>query len=403
MTGSLPYGRHLVDEADVAAVAEVLRGDWLTTGPTLEAFEGAFATAVDAPHAVAVNSGTAALHLVNLALDVGPGDVAIVPSVTFLATANAVRMAGAEVVFADVDPGTGLMRAGELHDAITRAGRPVKAVWAVHLAGQCAEMDELRAVADEAGAVLLEDACHAVGTAYLTADGAAAPVGACRHGRAACFSLHPVKTLTMGEGGVITTRDGALARRARALRSHGMIREGTDMREAEQAFDAAGEVNPWYYEMREIGFNYRPSDLQTALGLSQLAKLEDFRLRRAALVAAYDRGLAPLDPVVRPLERTPAERVGWHLYGVRVDFAVAGITRAKAMRALREKGIGTQVHYIPVNRQPYYRERYGFSPLPGAESYYASCLSLPLFVGMVEADVDRVVRALTAVLDIPAG
>ena len=282
----LPYGRQLIEDDDIAAVAEALRADFLTTGPRVEAFERAFCEAVGAPHAVACANGTAALHLAMLALDVQPGEVCIAPSTTFLATANCARFVGAEVVFADVDPDTGLMTPAALAEALHRAeGRRVRAVLPVHLRGDVAELPALEALAKAAGAVLVEDAPHALGSTMAFGN-QAETVGDCRHSAMATFSFHPVKTIGTGEGGMVTTRDAALAERLRALRSHGMVRPPG--------------AEPWWYEMPELGFNYRLPDVLCALGQSQLAKLPRFAARRRSLAALYQERLAPLAPLVRP-------------------------------------------------------------------------------------------------------
>lgn len=374
MTGDdfLPYGRHLVEDDDIDAVVRVLRGDWLTTGPTVESFERAFANRVSARHAVACSNGTAALHLGCLALGLGPGDHAVVPALTFVATANAVRLAGAEVVLADVDPETGLLTPDHLSAALARAEGPVKAALPVHLAGQCADLDGLAEVAKAKGLTLLEDACHALGSDY-----AGEPVGNCRHGSLTAFSLHPVKIIAMGEGGVVTTNDDQLASRLGRLRNHG--RSGA--------------------EMKELGLNYRASDIHCALGLSQLGKLDRFVARRRALVERYDELIGALGPSVRPVARAPDCAPAWHLYPVLVDFQALGLERAALTAALRKKGIGSQVHYLPLHRQPYYAERYGALELPGAEAYYARTLSLPLFPAMADSDVERVVAALAGAIE----
>lgn len=398
----LPYGRQLVEEDDIAAVAAVLRSDFLTQGPAVEGFERDFAARVGARHAVACANGTAALHLAVLALGLGPEDAVVVPSVTFLATANAARYAGAWVEFADVDPGTGLMGAGHARDAIARArarGRTVRALFPVHLAGQTAGMEGLAALAAAEGAALVEDACHALGSEAPRADGRMVPVGACDRSAMAVFSFHPVKTVAAGEGGMVTTGDDGLARALRRLRTHGMSRDPADFRADSRengAFAADGTPNPWYYEMAEPGFNYRLSDIHAALARSQLGKLDRFVARRAELVVRYDAALDGLADWIRPAARVPGGRTGWHLYPVLIDFERLGRTRADAMAALRRAGIGTQVHYIPVHRQPYYRALTGPLSLPGADSWYARCLSLPLFAGMEPGDVDRVAAALAA-------
>lgn len=380
----LPYGRQTIDEDDIAAVAQALRADFLTTGPTVEAFETAFAQTVGARHAAACSNGTAALHLAMLALEVGEGEAVIAPSITFLATANCARFVGAEVVFADVDPQTGLMTPDTLAEAMTRLeGRRLRAVLPVHLRGDAAELPALEAVAQSAGAVLVEDAPHALGST-LKFGAAVERVGDCAHSAMATFSFHPVKTIATGEGGMVTTNDDRLAERLRRLRSHGMIRP-------------AG-ADPWWYEMPEIGFNYRLPDILCALGISQLAKLEAFAARRRALAARYEAALKPLAPLVVQAARPDWSDPVLHLMVALIDFEAAGRSRREVVEALRERGVGTQVHYIPVHTQPYYRQRYGDRELPGASAWYERCLSLPLYPGMADNDVDRVVAALADVL-----
>jgi UDP-4-amino-4,6-dideoxy-N-acetyl-beta-L-altrosamine transaminase len=380
----LPYGRQSIDDDDIAAVTQALRADFLTTGPTVEAFETAFAQTVGAQHAVACSNGTAALHLAMLALDVQPGEVVIAPSVTFLATANCARFVGAEVVFADVDPASGLMTPATLEQALTRLdGRRLRAVLPVHLRGDTAELPLLAALARSADAVLVEDAPHALGSS-LKFGNTVERVGDCAHSAMATFSFHPVKTIATGEGGMVTTNDARLAERLRRLRSHGMIRpEGGD---------------PWWYEMPEIGFNYRLPDILCALGLSQLAKLDRFAARRRALAARYEEALKPLAPLVVQAARPDWSDPVLHLMVALIDFPAAGLTRREVVEALRARGVGTQVHYIPVHTQPYYRERYGELELPGAQAWYERCLSLPLYPGMADEDVDHVVAALAEVL-----
>ncbi|KQZ29235.1 UDP-4-amino-4,6-dideoxy-N-acetyl-beta-L-altrosamine transaminase [Caulobacter sp. Root1472] len=380
----LPYGRQTIEDDDVAAVTAALRADFLTTGPTVEAFEQAFKEKVGAGHAVAAANGTATLHLAMLALEVGEGDVCIAPSVTFLATANCARYVGAEVVFADVDPHSGLMTPDTLAEALKRAeGRRVRAVLPVHLRGDVCDLPGLKALAEGIGAVLVEDAPHALGSTGAF-DGVAHPVGDGAFSSFASFSFHPVKTLATGEGGMLTTNDAALAARARSLRGHGMVRP-------------AG-AEPWVYEMPELGFNYRIPDVLCALGISQLAKLDRFVGRRKALTALYVDKLAALAPVVRLAESPAWSDPALHLLTVLIDFEAAGTTRRSVVEALKAKGIGAQVHYIPVHHQPYYHARYGPLDLPGADAWYARCLTLPLYPGMADGDVDRVVEALAGAL-----
>ncbi|MBX3479439.1 MAG: UDP-4-amino-4,6-dideoxy-N-acetyl-beta-L-altrosamine transaminase [Caulobacter sp.] len=382
--GFLPYGRQTIEEDDIAAVAQALRGDFLTTGPTVAAFEAVFAERVGAGHAVACSNGTASLHLAMMALDLGPGDVCIVPSVTFLATANCAAYVGADVVFADVDPDSGLMTPQTLAEALERAaGRRVRAVLPVHLRGDVCNLPELARLARAAGAVLVEDAPHALGST-MDFGGGRERVGDCAHSAMASFSFHPVKTIATGEGGMLTTNDAALAGRLRRLRSHGMSRpEG---------------AAPWIYEMERPGYNYRLPDINCALGLSQLGKLDRFTARRRALTALYDARLAGLAPGVRPATRPAWSDPALHLYCVLIDFAGLGVTREEVMRRLAGEGIGSQVHYIPVHTQPYWRARQGEPALPGAAAWYDRCLSLPLYPAMRDDDVERVASALERAL-----
>lgn len=383
----LPYGRQSIDDSDIEAVTRVLRSDFLTSGPEIEAFEAAFADAVDAPFAVACNSATAALHLALDALGVGEGDVCIVPAITFLATANAALYCGAQVVFADVDAATGLMTPETLAEALTRAGPAARAVLPVHLAGAMCDMPAIATMARQAELAVVEDSCHALGSL----DGQGRPAGAGDHSDASTFSFHPVKTLACGEGGMVTTRSAKLADHMRRARSHGVERSPDQFRRRE------GAREPWWYEMVQLGWNYRMPDINAALGRSQLARLPLFAARRRALAAQYEAALAGLAPLVQ----APADAQGdpcRHLYNVRIDFAAAGVTRADVMARLKAQGIGTQVHYIPLYQQPFYAPRHVAGPLPGAEAHYARTLSLPLWPGMTDQDPERVAQALERAL-----
>jgi UDP-4-amino-4,6-dideoxy-N-acetyl-beta-L-altrosamine transaminase len=375
------YGRQLIDDDDIAAVAVALRADFLTTGPEVAAFEVEFAEAVGAQHAVACSNGTAALHLALMALGIGEGDLCIVPSTTFLATANAVRYVGAEVLFCDVDPASGLMTPYTLSMAIHKAGlKKAKAVLPVHLRGEVCELPALAALAHAAGGVLVEDAAHALGSTMTFHGGEAERVGDNTHGALATFSFHPVKTITTGEGGMITTADPELAARLRRFRSHGMSRPA--------------DAEPWLYEMAEPGFNYRLPDINCALGRSQLRKLPFFAFQRRVLARAYADQLAALAPAVIPAAAMEWSDPVLHLMTVLIDFAALGVTRAEVTARLAAQGVATQVHYIPVHSQPYYRDRYGDLDLPGAQAWYDRCLSLPLHPGMEAGDVERAVAAL---------
>ena len=387
---SLPYGRQLIDEDDIAAVVEALRSDFLAHGPRVAEFERAFAQRVGAQEAVACASATAALQLTLASLDVGPGDLCAAPAITFLSTATAPLMLGADTVLTDVDPDTGLMTPATLAEAL--GGRRAKAVLPVHLGGRLAEVAAIGLVAGAAGAVVIEDAAHAVGGV----DGFGAPVGACAVSAAACYSFHPVKTLAAGEGGMIALNDAARAARLRRLRNHGVTHDTALMTEPE-SLDADGVRKPWAYEQMELGWNLRMDEMSAALGLSQLGKLDRFVARRTALADLYDQALAPLAPLVRPVTRGEG-RPALHLYQVLVDFEAAGALRETVMRQISAAGVSTQVHYIPLYRHPSFIARHGQRRLPGAEAFYARVLALPLFPGMTDADAERVVEALKAAL-----
>lgn len=387
----LPYARQSIVAEDVAAVVAALGADMLTTGPLVEQFETAFASGTCAGHAVSCNSGTAALHLATMGIGLGPGFAAIVPSITFLATANAVRMTGAEVVFSDVDPDTGLMRPSDLETALVHArarSLQVRAALPVHLNGQVCDMAALAEVAGNAGLELIEDACHSLGVAGI---------GACTHSRFACFSTHPVKAIATGEGGIVTTASAADAQRLRRLRNHGMVRESEQFVAPDLSMGEKGP-HPWAYEMQEIGWNYRIPDILCALGISQLARLSELVQSRLRLVEFYDAMFASRlpSPLVRPVPHGERPH-GWHLYPLLIAFDRIGRSRDDVMAALRERGIGTQVHYIPVHRQPYYAARTP-TDLPGADAYYARCLSIPFFASLDHADARRVVDEIADVV-----
>lgn len=395
----LPYARQTLDEDDIASVLKALRSDWLTTGPLVSSFEQTIGSIISSPNTLACSSGTAALHLASLALGIGPGDTVIVPSLTFLATANAAVLSGADVVFCDVDSETGLMGPNHLIDALEKykEKRP-KAVFPVHLNGQAANMPAISAIAKQNDLRIIEDAAHALGTSYNDKPDKHSVIGECRHSDITAFSFHPVKTITTGEGGALSTADAKVLERARLLRNHGIERDVSAFEFPDQAFSDEGLPNPWYYEMVEVGLNYRASDIHCALGLSQLAKLDRFIEHRSHLVNHYNGALARLSPLVTPIKRMSYSQTAWHLFVVHIDYIAAGLSRAKLMNSLQGYGIGTQVHYLPLHLQPYYKRRYGPIQLPGAEQYYSTALSLPLHVGMNLEDVERVADALAASL-----
>jgi UDP-4-amino-4,6-dideoxy-N-acetyl-beta-L-altrosamine transaminase len=376
-----PYGRHFIDQEDIDAVVRVLKSDWLTCGPNVGAFETKLRTIVAADYAVACSNGTTALHLAFLALGIGNQDVIIVTAINFLASANVARYVNSEVIFADVDPCTGLMTADTLENAIIQnKHKALKAVVNVHLAGQCENLEAIHNVAKKYGLWVIEDAAHALGTIYKA------------FSDVTTFSFHPVKTLTTGEGGAVTTNNPEVAKKMQLLRSHGMVREPLEWICKDQGMDTSTNANPWYYEMQELGYNYRISDINCALGLTQLAKLDFFKNKRSELVDYYDNAFEK-NHLLKPLKKLPCSDTCWHLYVLLIDFQQLGKSRAEVMNTLKEKGIGTQVHYIPLYKQPYYRDLYGDAKLPGAETYYSSCLSLPLYVGLQTIEQENIIKA----------
>lgn len=391
----LPYGRHQVDEDDIDAVVSVLREGALTCGPKVDEFEKAFAEAVGAKEAVVCSNGTTALHLAAMALDLSPGDAVIVPTVTFLSTANAVRMTGADVVFADVCPDTGLLTPESLAEAFLKKDVNVKAVFPVHLNGQCADIQAIREVTVNHDAAVVTDCCHALGAEYVSERSGRPGDGQLED--LACFSLHPVKSIAMGEGGVVTTSRPEVAGRLRLLRGQGMVRDPGHWLNKEAGFSPNDVPNPWYYEMHELGYNYRATDMQCALGLSQLKKLPAFVGRRREIADIYQ-GHLQSNNVVTPIPRTSTANSAWHLYPVLIDFEASGKCREQVMRELADLGVGTQVHYVPVSSQPYYKDLYGDQVFAGAEEYYRRVLSLPIFPAMTDDDVAHVVDSLERVL-----
>jgi perosamine synthetase len=373
---NIPYGRQTVEADDVAAVVEVLRGDWLTQGPSVRAFEEAFATACDAPHAVAFSSGTAALHAAAHVAGLGAGDELMTSAITFAASANCGAYVGATPTFADIDPATWNVSARTVKAALTAATRGVVPV---HFAGLPAPVAEIRAAVGDT-VTIIEDAAHAIGA--LTPDG---PVGACRHADMAVFSLHPVKTITSGEGGMVTTRRGDLAERLRMFRTHGMTGDPAWLER---------EEGRWYYEQRELGFNYRLTDIQSALGRSQLAKLERFVARRNEVADRYRELLGDIERLELPPAAPPDHRHAHHLFVVR--HREGAEARRRLYDGLHERGILAQVHYLPVYLHPWYRNTHGYAEglCPAAEGYYAGCLSLPCFPALGDIEQERVAAAV---------
>jgi UDP-4-amino-4,6-dideoxy-N-acetyl-beta-L-altrosamine transaminase len=379
----IPYGRQSVSEEDIRAVADVLRSDFLTQGPAVPAFEEAVKNHCGAKHAVATNSATSALHLACLALGVGEGDLVWTSPITFVASANCVLYCGAAIDFVDIDPATLNMSAAALAEKLERAvkagGKLPKAVIPVHMCGQSCDMAAIHGLAQRYGFAVIEDASHAIGGRYGNG-----PVGDCRYSDIAIFSFHPVKIITTGEGGMAVTNDAALAKQMALLRSHGVTRETVDM--------TGPPDGGWYYQQVALGFNYRMTDIQAALGSSQIRHLEEWVARRQALAARYDQNLAAL-PLILP-HNHPDASSAWHLYVIQMKEH-APISRAALFGALRKDDIGVNVHYIPVHLQPWYRQ-FGFKlgDFPHAEAYYRRTLSIPMFAAMSNAEQDYVIERL---------
>jgi len=379
-TGFIPYGRQSIDDADVAAVVEVMRSDWLTQGPAIERFERSVADYTGARHACAVANATAALHLACLALGLGPGKRLWTSPNTFLASANCGRYCGAEVDFVDVDPRSYNLSVERLEEKLSRAARENRlphVLVTVDFAGQPCEADRIAAIARQHGVRILEDASHAIGATWK-----GERIGSGRWADITVFSFHPVKIVTTGEGGVALTNDAELHRCLSTLRTHGMVRDAARLERANEG--------AWYYEQQGLGFNYRLTDLQAALGASQMRRIDAFLAARRRLAARYDRLLAG-SGLTLPWQH-PDARSSYHLYPIQVPEA--GMRRA-VFDGLRAAGIGVQVHYIPVHLQPYYR-RLGFKEgdFPVAEAYYARAISLPMYAALTDAQQDFVVEQL---------
>jgi UDP-4-amino-4,6-dideoxy-N-acetyl-beta-L-altrosamine transaminase len=384
----IPYGRQQIADDDAEAVMEVLKSDFLTQGPAVTQFELSLADYCGAAYAVAANSATSALHVACLALGLGPGDRLWTSPNTFLASANCALYCGADVDFVDIDPLTYNISVGALTAKLEHAAkesRLPKIVVPVHFAGQSCEMRAIRELADHYGFYILEDASHAVGAEYL-----GEPVGSCRYSDITVFSFHPVKVITTGEGGLALSNNADLASAMKRFCSHGVVRDPIDM-----VYTPHG---PWYYEQVELGYNYRMTDIQAALGLSQLLRLDQFILKRREIAHRYNAELAHL-PITKPWQSSDANSAH-HLYVIHIDVKVAKVSRLEVFQHMRDEGIGVNVHYIPVHTHPFYQNR-GFKvgDFPCAEKHYAQAISLPIFPALTIAQQKEVISALCRALE----
>ena len=379
----IPYGRQDISQEDVEAVVKVLRSEFLTQGPVISNFENAVANYCNASYAVAVNSATSALHIACLALDVGPGDLVWTTPLTFVASANCARYCGADIDFVDVDPKTYNLSAERLAEKLERAadfGRLPKVLIPVHLCGQPCDLKAIHTLSAKYGFRIIEDASHAIGGRYK-----GEPIGCGRYSDITVFSFHPVKIITTGEGGMAVTNDPDLAKKMMRLRSHGITRDPIDMTHAPDG--------PWYYQQIELGFNYRMTDIQAALGVSQMKRLDQQVAKRHTLAENYDKLLKHF-PVTSPWQHADSYSA-LHLYVIRLNMDCIKVSHREVFERLREYGVGVNLHYIPVYRQPYY-SRNGFNPhdFPQAERYYAEAISLPMYPTLTENQQLEVVKAL---------
>lgn len=384
MQDFISYGKQWIDENDIQAVVDILRSDYLTQGPAIEKFENRICELTGARYCIAVSSATAALHLAVMVLNIPSGYEGITSPNTFLATSNALIYNQLKPVFADIDPLTYNINTEQVKKKINNN---TKVLLPVHFAGQTCDMEVIFNIAKSKNLFVIEDAAHAIGSKYH--DGSM--VGNCRYSNMTVFSFHPVKTIATGEGGAITTNNPEYYEKLKILRSHGIVREPDKM-----------EKNPgiWYYEMQELGFNYRMTDMQAALGLSQLTKIHKFISRRREIVNQYNQAFAEVKNITLPYEKLPNSSA-FHLYVIQLDFEKIGKSRNNLMMELKTNNIGTQVHYIPVHTQPYYRENYNYNwgDFPIAESYYDKALSIPLYPKMTDEEIKYVINTIKKIIN----
>ncbi len=399
-TDFLPYGRQNIDDDDIEAVIKVLKSDWLTQGPTIELFEDRLKNQLNAEFVVACANGTAALHLTMMALGLSKNDIVLTTPITFIASANCARFVGASVKFVDVDYDTALISYEKLDEAIfADKNKKIKAIVPVHFTGLPVDLPKIYQLCQNNEIAVVDDCCHALG-AWFEHDGNKYMVGGNKYSSMSAFSFHPVKHIATGEGGAVSTNNEELADKLRRFRNHGINREV--FVNTEMAYSQMGEANPWYHEMQELCPNYRMNDIQAALGISQHKKLDHSLKRRNEIARYYSEKIAEMfDPdEVRPLKQKDGVYNAYHLHVLQINFNKFNISRAELMNKLREKNIGTQVHYIPVHLQPYYRHLLNSKPgdFPNAERYYEQALSIPMYPQLANSDCDRVLNEIKKIL-----
>lgn len=390
----IPYGMHSIDDDDIQAVVDVLRSGSLTQGPMIAEFEAAFANYVGAKYAVAVSSCTAGLHLSALVSGMCPRDTLITSPITFVASANSGLYAGGNVAFADIDPTTINIQPSSLASILEENPR-TKVVIPVHFGGLPCEMDSIKRICDQAGALIVEDAAHALGATYTNGQ----RVGSCCYSSMTVFSLHPVKAIAAGEGGVITTNEYEIYRRLLRLRSHGINKNDDSIIFTSEAFSSS-RLNPWYYEMQELGFHYRITDIQCALAKSQLAKITKFIDKRRHIAEFYHANISNLRGVSPAQSPSLIGQSAHHLFVIRINFAEINMDRGELMYKLMDNGIGTQVHYVPVPMHPLYR-RLGanMDNLQNALAYYRECLSIPIYYSLQQDQQSHILEVLHDIFD----
>lgn len=388
----LPYGKQNISQEDIDSVVDVLKSDWLTQGPNIQEFEGKLAEYCNAKYAVVCSNGTQALHLACLATGLGKGDLVVTTPNTFLASANCSQYVGAETAFVDIDEKTYNLSAEKLAKFLET--NKVSAVIPVDFAGQSCDFEAIAKLKEKYGFTIIEDSCHAIGGSYK-----GNKIGSCAFSDMSIFSFHPVKHITTGEGGAVTTNDEKLYEKLLLYRNHGMHKDSNMFVNKDLAFDENGEPNLWYYEMSILGYNYRITNIQCAMGIKQLSRLEKFIERRRKIVRFYNDGFKENKFLTTPFEYSDSI-AAYHLYVLKIEFEKIGKSRNQVMKELRDNKIGTQVHYIPIHLQPYYSEKYGYKKgdFPVAEEYYSKCLSIPMYYSLSNEEVKYVIETINEVV-----